>query len=59
VSGNVKDDGMRMVDEHGPFEIRGEREVMEPLDQLLRTFVAQQRMRLQGREYTPCYRLIA
>jgi hypothetical protein len=30
---------------------------MEPLDQLLRSFVAQGRMKLTGTEYTPCYRL--
>jgi hypothetical protein len=32
---------------------------MEPLDRLLRAFVAQRRMKLNGAEYTPCYRLVA
>jgi len=32
---------------------------MQPLDRLLRSFVAQHRMKLQGTEYTPCYRLVA
>jgi hypothetical protein len=32
---------------------------MEPLDRLLRSFVAQRRMKLSGAEYTPCYRLVA
>jgi len=59
VSGNIKDEGMRMVEKHGPFEIRGDRLIMEPMDRLLRAFVLQERMRLRGREYTPCYRLIA
>jgi len=59
VSGNVKEEGMRAVEEHGPFEIHGDRAIIEPLDRLLRAFVADQRMRLQGREYTPCYRLMA
>jgi len=58
VSGNVKEEGIRMVEERGPFELHGDKTIMEPLDRLLRSFVAQQRMRLQGREYTPCYRLI-
>jgi hypothetical protein len=32
---------------------------MEPLDALLRSFVAQRRMKFTGAEYTPCYRLVA
>jgi hypothetical protein len=32
---------------------------MEPLDRLLRSFVAQRRMKLTGTEYIPCYRLVA
>jgi predicted Rossmann-fold nucleotide-binding protein len=57
VSGNVKEEGMRMVEKRGPFQIHGDRTIMEPMDSLLRAFVAQQRMRLRGREYKPCYRL--
>jgi pyrimidine/purine-5'-nucleotide nucleosidase len=56
VSGNVKEDGIRAVEQHGPFELSGERAIIEALDDLLRGFVAQGRMRLAGREYTPCYR---
>lgn len=57
VSGNVKEDGMKLVERHGPFELSGERAVLDALDTLLRDFVKQGRMRLGGREYTPCYRL--
>lgn len=59
VAGNVKEEGMRLVEEHGPFEIHGDPAVVEPLDGLLRAFVAQQRMRLPGITYMPCYRLVA
>jgi hypothetical protein len=59
VAGNVKDEGMRLVEAHGPFEIHGEKAIMGPLDALLRAFVAQQRMRLPGRDYVPCYRVVA
>jgi predicted Rossmann-fold nucleotide-binding protein len=59
VAGNVKEEAMRLVDERGPFEIHGDRGIVEPLDELLQAFVAQQRMRLPGREYVPCYRLVA
>jgi hypothetical protein len=57
VSGNVKEDGIRAVERRGPFELSGEQSVIGALDELLRQFVAQGRMRLSGRPYTPCYRL--
>jgi len=58
VSGNVKDHGIRLIEEHGPFEIHGERELLEPLDELLQCFVRQRRMRIGG-DYRPCYRVVA
>lgn len=59
VSGNVKSDGIRRIREHGPFEIRGEQEVMEALDRLLARFVRQDRMKLPvGEAYEPCYRIV-
>lgn len=58
VAGNVKDQGIRAVEQHGDFEIRGETRVLDPLDALLQSFVAQQRMKLPGKAYKPCYRII-
>jgi len=58
VAGNVKADGIQSIEEYGPFEIRGDREIMEPLDALLNSFVAQNRMKLEGSTYAPCYRII-
>lgn len=57
VAANVKVEGINAIKEHGPFEIRGERAVMEPLDRLLRAFVAQNRMKLAGSNYEPTYRI--
>ena len=57
VAGNVKDEGIRAIEEHGLFEIRGDKQIMERLVKLLTSFVAQTRMKLEG-EYTPCYRII-
>jgi hypothetical protein len=54
----VKDEGIRIVEQHGPFEIYAEPRIAEPLDSLLAAFVEQQRMRLPGTEYTPSYRII-
>ncbi len=58
VSGNVKPKGVKAVREHGPFEIRGDAEIMDALDRLLTRFVDQQRMKLPGsKPYEPCYRI--
>lgn len=59
VSGNVKPAGVQAIREHGPFELRGEPEIMSMLDRLLTRFVAQHRMKLPGdKPYEPCYRLV-
>ena len=57
VAGNVKEDGMRRVEQYGPFEIHGDRDMMDALDRLLRAFVEQRRMKIAG-EYRPCYRVV-
>lgn len=57
VAGNVKEDGMRAIEQHGPFKIDGEPEIMRALDGLLQAFVAQGRMKMSG-EYKPCYRVV-
>ena len=58
VAGNVKEDGMRRIEAHGPFEIHGDTDMMQSLDALLRAFVEQRRMKIAG-EYKPCYRVVA
>lgn len=58
VAGNVKEDGIQAIQEHGLFEIRGEKKIMQPLDQLLESFVQQNRMKLPGSKYTPCYKVV-
>jgi hypothetical protein len=58
VAGNVKDEGIRAIEKHGHFEIRGDAAIMDPLDSLLKSFVAQHRMKLPVTKYVPCYRII-
>lgn len=58
VAGNVKEDGMRRVEEHGPFQIHGDTDIMQALDALLRAFVEQRRMKISG-QYRPCYQVVA
>ena len=59
VAGNVKSDTIRSVREKGVFEINGESEIMQALDALLASFIAQKRMKLPGTTYSPCYRVVA
>jgi predicted Rossmann-fold nucleotide-binding protein len=60
VAGNVREAGIRLVEEHGPFELRGDPRIIGALDRLLKDFVAQRRMRLSDPgAYVPCYRMVA
>jgi len=59
VAGNVKEAGIRAIEATGPFEIRGDADILAQLDRLLAGFVAQGRMKLEAESYTPCYRLVS
>lgn len=58
VAGNVKEEGIRIIEKYGHFEIHGDKEIMGPMDALLASFVAHSRMKLAGKAYAPCYRVI-
>jgi len=58
VAGNVKASGIKEVRENGPFDIKGDPKIMALMDRLLKSFVEQERMKLPGTKYQPCYRVI-
>ncbi|MGB9989622.1 nucleotide 5'-monophosphate nucleosidase PpnN [Pseudoduganella rhizocola] len=58
VAGNVKEEGIRAIEKYGHFEIHGDPEIMEPMDALLASFVAHSRMKLPGKVYIPCYKVV-
>jgi len=58
VSGNVKECGVKAIEEFGCFEIEGDDEIMIMMDELLQSFVTQGRMKLRGKVYTPCYKVV-
>jgi predicted Rossmann-fold nucleotide-binding protein len=58
VAGNIREEGIQAIEEHGPFEIRGNKGIMKLLDQVLVACVEQGRMRLDGKPYTPCYNVV-
>lgn len=60
VAGNVKVQGIRLIEQHGPYEITGDQDILQPLDRLLQAFIDQQRMKLPGGSaYVPCYKVMA
>ena len=59
VAGNVKPETIKSVRQNGPFEINGEKEIMQALDSLLASFIEQRRMKLPGTTYSPCYQVVS
>ncbi len=59
VCGNVKEEGIRAIREHGPFLLSGDPDCMASMDRLLEFFVQQGRMKLPGSHYEPCYRIVS
>lgn len=55
VSGNVREDTAELIERDGPFEINGSQRIMDMLDRLLAAFVSEQRMKISGKDYDPCY----
>lgn len=59
VAGNVKQSGIQAIEERGLFQLRGDIEIMQPLDRLLQAFVQQQRMKIPSdQQYSPCYHIL-
>ncbi|MBN3237133.1 nucleotide 5'-monophosphate nucleosidase PpnN [Pectobacterium versatile] len=59
VAGNVKEVGILAIEQRGPYKIHGDPQMMKSMDTLLQGFVAQQRMKLPGSAYIPCYEICA
>ena len=58
VAGNIKDFGIRAVEENGPYQLHGDPDLVQSLGDLLAAFVDQGRMKLDSRDYTPCFTLV-
>ena len=58
VAGNAKSEGIRLIEDHGLFEIHGDEHIMNAMDKLLCAFVEQNRMVLSASKYKPCYKII-
>lgn len=58
VAGNVKEVGIKEIQQHGPYKLHGDPEIMKKMDNLLQDFISQHRMKLPGTHYVPCYEII-
>jgi hypothetical protein len=58
VAGNVKAEGVRAIRERGKFQLHGDPDLLASLDELLASFVAQNRMKIEGGTYEPCYEIV-
>lgn len=58
VAGNVKEQGVELIKEFGPYQLSGEQQLMSKLDNLLKAFIEQKRMKLDAESYKPCYRVL-
>jgi hypothetical protein len=55
VAGNVKDFGVRAVEEHGPYQLHGEGDVIDGIADLLEGFVRDGRMKIDPASYRSCF----
>lgn len=58
VTGNVKENGIKLVAQKGPFKLHGDKDIIKSLDGLLRSYIDQGRVLLSQKEYVPCYELV-
>ncbi|MEB8431832.1 nucleotide 5'-monophosphate nucleosidase PpnN [Cocleimonas sp. KMM 6892] len=59
VAGNVKDEGIRAIEKHGLFQLSGDPDIMQKMDDLLKSFIKNDRMKLPSDvAYTPCYEIV-
>lgn len=59
VAGNVKDQGVRAIEQFGPYQLHGEGEVINGLAGLLEGFVRDGRMKIDPGDYRPCFDVVA
>ena len=58
VAGNIKEEGVIAIREKGPFQLKGDKALMQKMDVLLQSFVDNHRMKLPGSNYQPCYEIV-
>ncbi len=59
VAGHVKPHALNAIEQKGAFEIHGDSTIMKLMDELLHSFIQQHRMKIDQRNFKPCYEIIA
>ncbi len=59
VAGTIKEQGQQEVARLGPFQISGDRRVVDQLGDLLDQFVLQKRLKVASQNHRPCYEVRA
>lgn len=59
VAGNIKESGIRAIEEKGPFQLHGDEKLMQMIDRLLISFADQKRMKMLGSNYHACYQIVS
>ena len=57
VAGNVKSDTLLSIKKRGPFQLKGDPQLLQALETLLHSFIQQGRMSLSSQRYQPCYQI--
>ena len=59
VAGNIKPNTKDEIAKYGVFKLHGDTMVLENMENLLKDFIAQHRMKLPSAEaYVPCYEIV-
>ena len=59
LAGHVKPQALNAIEQQGPFKINGDPTIMKLMDELLQSFIEDNRMKIDQQHYTPCYEIIA
>ena len=59
VAGNIKESGIRAIEEKGPFQLHGDENLMQMIDRLLISFANQKRMKVPLSNYHACYQIVS
>jgi len=59
VAGHVKTKALNAIEKDGPFEIYGDSTIMKLMDELLQSFIKQNRMKIDQHNFKPCYEIMA
>jgi predicted Rossmann-fold nucleotide-binding protein len=58
VAGNIRTQALNAIEKDGPFKIHGEATIMKLIDELLQSFIEENRMKIDQQHYKPCYEIV-